>query len=73
VTLRLATAVLSLAAFSVIASARTSGWAGDYYAHHLQYRSVIALEHAFRLGSFWHISFGRVRFLTATGVVTRTF
>eukprot|EP00267_Zea_mays_P037689 XP_008675298.1 CASP-like protein 4U1 isoform X3 [Zea mays] len=37
VTLRLATAVLSLAAFSVIASARTSGWAGDYYAHHLQY------------------------------------
>ncbi|XP_008655121.1 CASP-like protein 4U1 isoform X3 [Zea mays] len=35
--LRLATAVLSLAAFSVIASARTSGWAGDYYARHLQY------------------------------------
>jgi len=34
VTLRLATAVLSLAAFSVIASARTSGWAGDSYARH---------------------------------------
>jgi hypothetical protein len=45
VTLRLATAVLSLAAFSVIASARTSGWAGDYYAHHLQYRSVISDRH----------------------------
>jgi hypothetical protein len=42
VTLRLATAVLSLAAFSVIASARTSGWAGDSYARHQQYRSVIA-------------------------------
>ncbi|CAD6230652.1 unnamed protein product [Miscanthus lutarioriparius] len=38
VTLRLATALLSLAAFSVIASARTTGWAGDYYAHHLQFR-----------------------------------
>ena len=42
VTLQLATAVLSLVAFSVIASAQTSGWAGDSYARHQQYRSVIA-------------------------------
>jgi hypothetical protein len=61
--LRLATAVLSLAAFSVIASARTSGWAGDYYARHLQYRSVIATPLAptsararFCLGSLLHVS-----------------
>ncbi|KAG2599396.1 CASP-like protein 4U1 [Panicum virgatum] len=44
VTLRLATAVLSLAAFSVIASARTSGWAGDSYARHQQYRYAVAVN-----------------------------
>ncbi|CAL4962437.1 unnamed protein product [Urochloa decumbens] len=44
VTLRLATAALSLAAFSVIASARTSGWAGDSYARHQQYRYAVAVN-----------------------------
>ncbi|KAL6842727.1 hypothetical protein ACP4OV_027571 [Aristida adscensionis] len=44
VTLRLATAVLSLVSFSLMASARTSGWAGDYYARHQQYRYAVAVN-----------------------------
>uniref|UniRef100_A0A0A8ZWH6 CASP-like protein n=1 Tax=Arundo donax TaxID=35708 RepID=A0A0A8ZWH6_ARUDO len=44
VALRLATAVLSLAAFLVMASARTSGWAGDYYGRHQQYRYAVAVN-----------------------------
>lgn len=38
VVLRLLTAVLSLLAFSIMASARTSGWASDYYGHYEPYR-----------------------------------
>jgi hypothetical protein len=38
VVLRLLTAVLSLLAFSIMASARTSGWAGDYYGRYEPYR-----------------------------------
>ncbi|TVU03791.1 hypothetical protein EJB05_50638, partial [Eragrostis curvula] len=38
--LRLLTAVLSLLAFSVMASARTTGWAGDYYGRYEPYRGV---------------------------------
>jgi hypothetical protein len=55
VALRLATAVLSLAAFSVMVSARTTGWAGDYYARHDQYR-------------YFFVS-GHVQFPTVLGVV----
>jgi hypothetical protein len=40
VALRLLTAVLSLLAFSVVASARTPGWAGDYYGRYGPYRLV---------------------------------
>jgi hypothetical protein len=40
VALRLLTAVLSLLAFSIMASARMSGWAGDYYAQYGPYRLV---------------------------------
>uniref|UniRef100_A0A453F3T7 CASP-like protein n=1 Tax=Aegilops tauschii subsp. strangulata TaxID=200361 RepID=A0A453F3T7_AEGTS len=39
--MRLATAVLSLASFAVMASARTSGWDGDHFDRYDQYRSVI--------------------------------
>ncbi|EMS66386.1 hypothetical protein TRIUR3_15298 [Triticum urartu] len=42
VALRLATAVLSLASFAVMASARTSGWDGDHFDRYDQYRSVIS-------------------------------
>jgi hypothetical protein len=45
VALRLATAVLSLAAFSVMVTARTTGWAGDYYARHDQYRYFFVSGH----------------------------
>ncbi|CAD6272832.1 unnamed protein product [Miscanthus lutarioriparius] len=38
VVLRLLTAVLSLLAFSIMASARTSGWASDYYGRYEPYR-----------------------------------
>jgi hypothetical protein len=74
VTLRLATAAISLAAFAVIVSARTSGWAGDSYARHQQYRSVIVTcSHVPSRPGFFFAGFvGRVRFLTVTGVVART-
>lgn len=40
VVLRLLTALLSLLAFSIMASARTSGWEGDFYARYQQYRLI---------------------------------
>jgi hypothetical protein len=40
VALRLLTAVLSLLAFSVMDSATTPGWAGDYYGRYGPYRLV---------------------------------
>ncbi|CAD6237746.1 unnamed protein product [Miscanthus lutarioriparius] len=71
VTLRLATAVLSLAAFSVIASARTSGWAGDYYAHHLQYRYAVAVNVIVCAYSIAQ-SFGEIRRLISTRFIFRS-
>ncbi|KAK3161388.1 hypothetical protein QOZ80_1BG0076470 [Eleusine coracana subsp. coracana] len=44
VALRLATAVLSLAAFSVMVSARTTGWAGDSYGRYVQYRYAVGVN-----------------------------
>uniref|UniRef100_A0A804UHG2 CASP-like protein n=2 Tax=Zea mays TaxID=4577 RepID=A0A804UHG2_MAIZE len=69
--LRLATAVLSLAAFSVIASARTSGWAGDYYARHLQYRYAVAVNvivFAYSVAQ----SLGKIRHLVSPRFTFRT-
>lgn len=71
VTLRLATAVLSLAAFSVIASARTSGWAGDYYAHHLQYRYAVAVNVIVCAYSIAQ-SFGEIRRLISPRFIFRS-
>ncbi|OEL16577.1 CASP-like protein 4U1 [Dichanthelium oligosanthes] len=64
VTLRVGTAVLSLAAFSVIASARTSGWAGDNYARHQQYRYAVAVNVIVCAYSIAQ-SFGEIRRLIA--------
>jgi hypothetical protein len=44
VALRVATAVLSLAAFAVMVSARTTGWAGDYFGRHEQYRYAVGVN-----------------------------
>ncbi|KAM3331269.1 hypothetical protein ACQJBY_027345 [Aegilops geniculata] len=44
VALRLATAVLSLASFAVMASARTSGWDGDHFDRYDQYRYALAVN-----------------------------
>ncbi|CAO1948219.1 unnamed protein product [Urochloa humidicola] len=71
VTLRLATAVLSLAAFSVIASARTSGWAGDSYARHQQYRYAVAANVIVCAYSIAQ-SFGEIRRLMAPRFIFRS-
>lgn len=42
--LRVATAVLSLASFAVMLSARTSGWDGDFYGRYVQYRYAIGVN-----------------------------
>ncbi|TVU25373.1 hypothetical protein EJB05_27867, partial [Eragrostis curvula] len=42
--LRLLTAVLSLLAISVMASARTTGWAGDYYSRYEPYRYNVGVN-----------------------------
>ncbi|XP_062183198.1 uncharacterized protein LOC133887274 [Phragmites australis] len=44
VALRLLTAVLSLLAFSIMASARTSGWAGDHYGRYEPYRYAVVVN-----------------------------
>ncbi|KAG8077354.1 hypothetical protein GUJ93_ZPchr0007g6293 [Zizania palustris] len=44
VALRIVTAVLSLAAFAVMASARTSGWDGDHYGRYEQYRYAVVVN-----------------------------
>ncbi|CAL4983716.1 unnamed protein product [Urochloa decumbens] len=44
VALRLLAAVLSLLAFSIIASARTSGWDGEYYGRYEPYRYAVAVN-----------------------------
>ncbi|GJM93778.1 hypothetical protein PR202_ga10366 [Eleusine coracana subsp. coracana] len=44
IVLRLATALLSLAAFSVMVSARTTGWAGDSYGRYVQYRYAVGVN-----------------------------
>ncbi|KAL5221535.1 hypothetical protein ABZP36_026248 [Zizania latifolia] len=44
VALRMVTAVLSLAAFAVMASARTSGWDGDHYGRYEQYRYAVVVN-----------------------------
>jgi hypothetical protein len=41
VALRIGTALLSLASFALIASAKTSGWDGDHFDRYVQYRLVI--------------------------------
>ncbi|PAN29505.1 hypothetical protein PAHAL_5G230800 [Panicum hallii] len=71
VTLRLATAVLSLAAFSVIASARTSGWAGDSYARHQQYRYAVAVNVIVCAYSIAQ-SFGEIRRLISPRFIFRS-
>lgn len=59
VALRLLTAVLSLLAFSIMASARTSGWAGDYYGRYEPYRLAVTaiLTFIFVSFSFWYFYF----------------
>ncbi|RCV26370.1 hypothetical protein SETIT_5G240400v2 [Setaria italica] len=71
VTLRLATAALSLAAFSVIASARTSGWAGDSYARHQQYRYAVAVNVIVCAYSIAQ-SFGEIRRLISPTFIFRS-
>ncbi|CAO2170762.1 unnamed protein product [Urochloa humidicola] len=71
VTLRLATAALSLAAFSIIASARTSGWAGDSYARHQQYRYAVAVNVIVCAYSIAQ-SFGEIRRLMAPRFIFRS-
>ncbi|KAM0835662.1 hypothetical protein ACQ4PT_058587 [Festuca glaucescens] len=44
VALRLATALLSLASFALIASAKTSGWDGDHFDRYVQYRYALAVN-----------------------------
>ncbi|XP_062197290.1 uncharacterized protein LOC133900177 [Phragmites australis] len=44
VTLRLLTAVLSLLAFSIMASARTSRWDGDHYRRYEPYRYAVGVN-----------------------------
>ncbi|CAL4992112.1 unnamed protein product [Urochloa decumbens] len=44
VALRLLAAVLSLLAFSIVASARTSGWDGEYYGRYEPYRYAVAVN-----------------------------
>ncbi|KAJ1276122.1 hypothetical protein BS78_05G190100 [Paspalum vaginatum] len=48
--LRLIAAVLSLLAFSIMASARTSGWDGDYYRRYEPYRHSLESAVRFRCG-----------------------
>ncbi|KAF8675914.1 hypothetical protein HU200_047412 [Digitaria exilis] len=71
VTLRLATAVLSLAAFSVIASARTTGWTGDSYARHQQYRYAVAVNVIVCAYSIAQ-SFGEIRRLISPTFIFRS-
>ncbi|CAM0881856.1 unnamed protein product [Alopecurus aequalis] len=44
VALRIATALLSLASFALIASAKTSGWDGDHFDRYVQYRYALAVN-----------------------------
>ncbi|XP_062216607.1 CASP-like protein 4U1 [Phragmites australis] len=71
VALRLATALLSLAAFSVMASARTSGWAGDDYARHEQYRYAVAVNVIVCVYSIAQ-SFGEIRRLISPRFIFRS-
>ncbi|KAJ1284491.1 hypothetical protein BS78_03G208500 [Paspalum vaginatum] len=71
VTLRLATAVLSLAAFAVIVSDRTSGWAGDYFARHQQYRYAVVVNVIVCAYSIAQ-SFGEIRRLISRRFIFRS-
>ncbi|TVU01163.1 hypothetical protein EJB05_53412, partial [Eragrostis curvula] len=71
VALRLATAVLSLASFSIMVSARTTGWAGDYYGRHQQYRYAVGVNVIVCAYSIAQ-SFGELRRLFATRFIFRS-
>ncbi|KAL6842728.1 hypothetical protein ACP4OV_027572 [Aristida adscensionis] len=71
VALRLATAVLSLVSFSLMASAKTSGWAGDYYARHQQYRYAVAVNVIVCAYSIAQ-SFGEIRRLISPRFIYRS-
>ncbi|KAL6614853.1 hypothetical protein ACP70R_037123 [Stipagrostis hirtigluma subsp. patula] len=70
-TLRLATAVLSLVSFSVMVSAKTSGWAGDYYGRHEQYRYAVGVNVIVCAYSIAQ-SFGEIRRLISTRFIYRS-
>ncbi|XP_062206321.1 CASP-like protein 4U1 [Phragmites australis] len=71
VALRLATAVLSLVAFSVMVSARTSGWAGDYFGRHEQYRYAVGVNVIVCVYSIAQ-SLGEIRRLISTSFIFRS-
>lgn len=69
--LRVATAVLSLVAFSVMASARTSGWDGDYYGRYEQYRYAIGVNVVICIYSIAQ-AFGEIRRLVSPRFIFRS-
>ncbi|KAF0906697.1 hypothetical protein E2562_012524 [Oryza meyeriana var. granulata] len=71
VTLRVATAVLSLVAFSLMASARTSGWDGDHYGRYGQYRYAVAVNVVVCIYSIAQ-AFGEIRRLVSPRFIFRS-
>ncbi|KAL5226461.1 hypothetical protein ABZP36_014726 [Zizania latifolia] len=69
--LRVATAVLSLVAFAVMASARTSGWDGDHYARYEQYRYAVGVNVVVCIYSIAQ-AFGEIRRLVSPSFIFRS-
>uniref|UniRef100_A0A0D9V3E1 CASP-like protein n=1 Tax=Leersia perrieri TaxID=77586 RepID=A0A0D9V3E1_9ORYZ len=71
VALRVATAVLSLVSFSLMASARTSGWAGDHYGRYQQYRYAVGVNVVVCIYSIAQ-AFGEIRRLVSPRFIFRS-
>ncbi|KAG8056058.1 hypothetical protein GUJ93_ZPchr0001g31145 [Zizania palustris] len=69
--LRVATAVLSLVAFAVMASARTTGWDGDHYARYEQYRYAVGVNVAVCIYSIAQ-ALGEIRRLVSPSFIFRS-